>query len=851
MKSLIGLTILVFLVVGCTPNQVVSSPTVLSFPPTTTITPTSTEIPTTTPAPTYTPSPIPSPTLALPVGYQTPVPISNTQITLENIEDLREVARYYGDMLFTASLTKDQTILFIKDLLGIDIYDYKTKEMLYHISLFAPLRESSLQISTSGEWVLADSRWLIHVVLGDEPEIRDINSEFPLEEGNALRQISLSPDGHKFLIMESRCTSNGCVQRRFQIVNLPDMQIDYSWDGGYVDMHGQNPVFSPDGSLIAARVDYQIMVWKILDGTQVAVIKSIQGGSSALLSNDSSRIAIGQLNTVQIWDIASGEKTQTIKGLCGDLYYPPQPVYMDEEEIVILECSTVSVWTISDGEKIYENDFGPIILSNIVYRDKEIVLLENPRQVSPWMPPRRVYSIQFIDQGSLTFSQSDDWHRNIVTCIVDAGSHAECFENIILGTDNEFYKYLIQDNLVEFFPGLTQGGAPLYSLRLNRTSIDALDPVNGLLFYTKNARPNSSDSYVVNLENNESRNEWQNSFFEKVIFSENNKYAALCRKKHTFGISTTPGIDFLTFYDLSKKETIRQQSFTCYVPMTFTKDGGKLATVKVYNDIVGIDGRYGYRHELFLVDTLPPAENRTFDVGCDHINALAFNRDDSFLILACWDGTLRFLEPDTTAEIHRITNIDPDILGLAISKDGKRLAMASKRGYISIWAVPPFDFPIAQEIQPSTNTPAAIFTPAQTPTRAPTKNFTPTVTPSFSLQLVIEANRKWKNTEVLVKEGDSVLITYTSGRWRSSPDYSWVNGFQCKGTCDDCLLPTAPEGSLIARIGDGKAFCVASATTIRNMSGNLILSFNDCAGDWCFQDNEGSLTIQIDISSGS
>jgi serine/threonine protein kinase/formylglycine-generating enzyme required for sulfatase activity len=148
-------------------------------------------------------------------------------------------------------------------------------------------------------------------------------------------------------------------------------------------------------------------------------------------------------------------------------------------------------------------------------------------------------------------------------------------------------------------------------------------------------------------------------------------------------------------------------------------------------------------------------------------------------------------------------------------------------------------------------------------TKTPTQTFTPPaslfstktpVDPTASIEsthrIVVEANKKWNDTGIVVQVGDIVQITYTSGRWRSSSEYSWVLGDNCDDMCDDCLLPTASEGSLVAKIGKGILFCGLSSSVTSKTDGNLFLSFNDCPGTtMCFDDNEGSLEIQVDVIS--
>ena len=703
MKIFFNLLVLLFLITGCAPGEI-ESPSTPSTSPSSTITIAFTE----TPLPTITPSPVP--TIALPVGNLTPMPSSESQISKNNLPELEEISLYYGDTVFVSAFTQDGDLLFVRNPMGLDIYNFNTKELISHLDLWGPWflyyafgePALSLQVSLNGEWALADGRWLVNFFSGKDPEITDLWSRFPLEKDHNFQNFSLSPDGRIIIMADLICDYNGCSKDgNFISINLPDLQVVYSWIGGYGDLHGRNPVFSSDGSLIATRVDNQIVVWEVSSKTQVTVVKSIQGDSKVVFSNDNSLIAIGQIDTLQIWDVLSGENVQTIKGVCGELYGAPQPISLTANEIIVWECpleeqGTFSAWAIADGSLIYKNDFGNISPSQLIYENDEISLLENPRNPAPWSIPRIPEKIQFLENGDLVFSQRDDRLRN-VTCVITPESKASCFEDVLLGLDEQFYHYVTENNIINFYKGFTKSDDPLYSLNLKDVRVKGFDPVNGLLFYDKWTTPNSSNVNIMNVNASKVVTEWKNSNIQSMVVSSDKEIAVICRKDATFGTVIKVGIDQMTIYDLSNMNAINHTPFTCLqgfglnTPMALTADGGKLATA--YSYVPGVQIQYLIHHELLIMDTLPPrGKQQRIDVGCESIRALKFTPDDSVLILACGDGTLRFLDSGTVSEIYRIDNIDPDVWGLAISKDGNFLAMVSKRGSVSVWAVPPFDY---------------------------------------------------------------------------------------------------------------------------------------------------------------
>lgn len=195
MKYTLRFAILIaFVLVACRPA------------PTATPSPTATNIPspTLTSTATATVTPSPTPTLALPVGLKTPVPESNTQITSKNLEDLREIARYYGNLPYIAKLTKDQTRLFVRNGLGMSIYNYETKQLMSQIDLYSQSSdELEMQISDTGEWVIIDGRWLYHLNSdGTIKEVRDMYVELNVDH---CIELNLSRDGTKLAIHKYSC----------------------------------------------------------------------------------------------------------------------------------------------------------------------------------------------------------------------------------------------------------------------------------------------------------------------------------------------------------------------------------------------------------------------------------------------------------------------------------------------------------------------------------------------------------------------------------------------------------------------------------------------------------------------
>ncbi|MBK8091496.1 MAG: hypothetical protein IPK32_05760 [Verrucomicrobiaceae bacterium] len=115
----------------------------------------------------------------------------------------------------------------------------------------------------------------------------------------------------------------------------------------------------------------------------------------------------------------------------------------------------------------------------------------------------------------------------------------------------------------------------------------------------------------------------------------------------------------------------------------------------------------------------------------------------------------------------------------------------------------------------------------------------------------------WNATGVIIREGDRVTVKFLHGEWRTNPHWGPVGAagnpaYSAGGTY---LLPGAPEGSLIGKVGGvnnggGSApFAVGGLSSIPEaLKGELWLTANDEAGAGTgngFGDNSGSLTVEV------
>lgn len=106
----------------------------------------------------------------------------------------------------------------------------------------------------------------------------------------------------------------------------------------------------------------------------------------------------------------------------------------------------------------------------------------------------------------------------------------------------------------------------------------------------------------------------------------------------------------------------------------------------------------------------------------------------------------------------------------------------------------------------------------------------------------VAANRQWTETDVTVREGETLVLRVT-GEINFAPNERATAAGVPRGTRGAATpLPNAPAGALIGRIDNGPAFLIGRQTSVRMPeSGRLFLGINDDVVD----DNSGEFQVVV------
>jgi WD40 repeat protein len=290
------------------------------------------------------------------------------------------------------------------------------------ITVSTEFRESKIQgsIKNRQEKVFAELKWW-------NVETGEFIKKLPLaEEGITSVEATWSPDGNALALIERyvrrQLTQLGIPGAFNQQMSIPGFEmveevdlklldaetgqrkvkvddVDKSFYGRAVWLFGrlEDPVFSPDGKMLAAIFGEEVVLWSVETGRKVRTLKKLGGRPTAIaFSPDNRRVAVarqkgampGGESEISIWEIASGKAVNRLKGkndaiaclqfvvrgqaiLIGSLQYEPG-----------VEMGTVKLWDLRDNTlKRADIHEGKAVSSMTLIHDQTAVLMQSGAEV--------------------------------------------------------------------------------------------------------------------------------------------------------------------------------------------------------------------------------------------------------------------------------------------------------------------------------------------------------------------------------------------------------------------------------------------------------------------------------------
>ncbi len=640
---------------------------------------THTSVPSATPTATLSPTP----TLALPVRLSTPLPERAEKITKENLLNIEELARYSGSSNHLERQSADGALFYIGSTGGVDIYDTETNNLLNHIDVQIPAdyddryNAGSLLISDDGEIALVKSYegFKIFAVNGDEIAVADL--------GNAW-SATLSPNG--VLVVFERETGQKWIDSQgnlvagaFQIVEIGTHKTIYTWNGRNLELHGENPIFSPKGTYLATTIENSIYVWQTSDWTKVDEFLVEKSFSREItFSQDESSVAIGYNKAVDIWRIGDHKQIRKIATQCGNEYNPSQIKFSPNGKLIaVMDCGEIKVWNLEDGSIIGQF---PASVNNF-----SITAINDEGGLEQYSVPGKIEGLWTGHryQNMLKFSGDNSellfWNHGDQSCVIQLDGTGHCVSGGILANDDEIYRVssesknlniYVKDNVEE----------PIYKMQWNGflIDVDALDTQNQLLFYTIAENPNYHKSYVKDYETERYVGKWDHSWINKVVYTGDNQYAV-------FSMGKNPG-ENLVIIDLLEKKVVHQKdSIYCpsWCPKAISPDGKYLAHFLFSKG----DEKGNFVNLLELETPFNSTTRYTFENNYPSTmpSAVSFSSDGTLLGIGLSNGIVKILNVSDGSQVYGWQAHPDFVTGIAFSSDGKMIATSSQSGFIKIW----------------------------------------------------------------------------------------------------------------------------------------------------------------------
>ncbi|MEW5938237.1 MAG: hypothetical protein AB1750_01130, partial [Chloroflexota bacterium] len=356
------------------------------------------------PVPTSSPKPIlaatlpptllpPTPTLA-----PSPTPILDTDCsdegvvkpTLETFYENGKLARIGRGELYGVDWSSDGTKIAIASETGVYIFDAIRLEKINYINTGHDVEV--VRFSPDGKWVAVDDDpqvevWDVHsgaLVAKIGNGFHHYSDRAVSPSTSQLGNVSFSPDG-KSIALHRREYFGTPPDNAVEIWNIETQEMVREWKtqdkSAYPD-----PVFSPDGKLIASPWEDGVMVWDVETGE---VVKQIEDASSfAFFSNDGQKIVTDGVGvSLLIVDLQSGV---TIRKYLGDSFWPFVARFTLDDKTVVTHHNShkeshVDTWDALTGDHLLSISFPERVLG-IAFNParNELVTIDKKQNVRIW-----------------------------------------------------------------------------------------------------------------------------------------------------------------------------------------------------------------------------------------------------------------------------------------------------------------------------------------------------------------------------------------------------------------------------------------------------------------------------------
>lgn len=646
-----------------------------------------------TPASTFTPvpptatsTPSPTPTLQLPVSLGTAYPALSKKISVDNVKQIVELARYGKErgVFSSAMLLPDGKFIAVLTSLGIYLFDIETLEQTSFLSTKSNIQ--AMRYSADGETIVVIVNGKVELWKASDGSLLhtfDIGEE-------AISGMEISPDGTLLATSFQKDikiwkVSDGSLFQTFsghkdKVTNLifsPDSQILYSGSNisqvisfqiadkkvireykTYSTTYNTGlwlTSLSSDGNLLATlggknkggkEDNNLIALWQTSDGQKIwetsFPFNNANGIMGFSLSPDGKHVALAfRDNTVQMWKTGSDNLPISFEKLIPSGLSPDSLAFsLDGKKLILAGNNVMGMWDVSTGSLIEKIGLG----TGFLYR-----------------------SSIAIDGNFLAVAEEDINEVGLRIWNTENGSSKYAYKDIMKGLWD--YQYSPDGNFfvtgnsssITFWP-LSGGASSTFSIS------SVFSPVRMAL---------SMDGQFVAI-----RGYYGGVWFFSTSDGKEIPYAIISGKGSDFsslefsrdGKYMIAGVGVLNLVKIENWKAVKKGLKTTFA--TFSPDSLLLA--------------YGQDDKTIQVSTLPDLEPVfTIPELPDTTVRLAYSPDETILVSGSDDGTLRFWNAKDGALLYEIEAHTAGIVNMTFLPDENTLLTVSNDGTIRLWGIKP------------------------------------------------------------------------------------------------------------------------------------------------------------------
>ena len=645
-----------------------ASPTDTLPPPTNTptITPSPTITPTPTPVPptaTWTPYPID----ALPVLRETPVPLySNVPITVENTQEIIQVARWGEGNIDRIALSDDNKSLAVIMSPGVRMYDFPSMEERWRIE--TPPAISSLAFSPDGKLLALGFREYYlgpDNIVDGKIELRDTQngellntlslvdkqSQNPAFRVESVTSLAFSPDGKT---LASGSGDDGYIKlwrlSDGKLLNTIKAFDDFQENETSLIIAQVNTlVYAPDGKTLAASSGLGFFTGKgtikVWDTTSWNVLQTIDYGKaflSALTFGPSGEVLAGGLagKGIDIWRVKDGDLLHSLvhSGHISDLAFTPDGSKLASSSF----DGTVNIWNAENGDLIRTLDSGNGVVTGVA-------ITADGRQIVSADNAIRIWDVDTGDQTSAT----DFWG----SMVLDLEYSPDGTTLASLGWDGKLRLWNASDgtmSVIEEPAG--KDGAFGFAYSPDGTTI-------AIVFRSP------TRTFIIDL--------W------KVDEEASGKTLAEFDSSPNIAFGPDGSLLVAATWDGNVKLIKVQGETTSVKSFSASESGIRALTLNPKGDILATGAEDG----KIILWSLDGQQLASMTGHKRSVTCLAFSPDGSLLASGSWDGLVKLWDVASGNMVHTLDDGGRSIESVAFSPDGSILASTGAEDSVALWRV--------------------------------------------------------------------------------------------------------------------------------------------------------------------